>query len=150
MTAHCDAEALKTWLGSGRWDVIHFNWGLHDIKYMDDGKRQVSPEEYEKNLRELVKQMEATGAKLVWCNTTPVPEGDLKPKRVPADVQAYNRIAAKVMAEADVTTDDLYSFAADKLKEIQLPANVHFSDSGSAVLAGEVARVIEQALSTKK
>src|SRR5688572_21808238 len=21
---------LKQWLGDGKWDVIHFNWGLHD------------------------------------------------------------------------------------------------------------------------
>src|SRR5688572_30198710 len=23
---------VKTWLGVKKWDVIHFNWGLHDIK----------------------------------------------------------------------------------------------------------------------
>ena len=28
-------EKLKSWLGKGKWDVIHFNWGLHDLKYMD-------------------------------------------------------------------------------------------------------------------
>src|SRR5260221_7460827 len=22
---------LKAWLGDGKWDVIHFNWGLHDL-----------------------------------------------------------------------------------------------------------------------
>src|SRR5690349_10757201 len=22
---------LDTWLGTGKWDVIHFNWGLHDV-----------------------------------------------------------------------------------------------------------------------
>ena len=25
---------LDKWLGDGNWDVIHFNWGLHDLKYM--------------------------------------------------------------------------------------------------------------------
>ena len=24
---------LKDWLGTTRWDVIHFNWGLHDLCY---------------------------------------------------------------------------------------------------------------------
>src|SRR5262249_4795155 len=23
---------LDKWLGDGKWDVIHFNWGLHDLK----------------------------------------------------------------------------------------------------------------------
>ena len=25
---------IEEWLGDGKWDVIHFNWGLHDLKYM--------------------------------------------------------------------------------------------------------------------
>ena len=29
---------LKTWLGDGKWDVIHFNWGLHDLKYVPEGR----------------------------------------------------------------------------------------------------------------
>ena len=72
---------INGWLADGKWDVIHFNWGLHDLKRWKDGKLdpagpQVSTlEEYEKNLRELVKKMKATGAKLIWASTTPVPEG---------------------------------------------------------------------------
>ncbi|MGC3972626.1 MAG: SGNH/GDSL hydrolase family protein [Pirellulales bacterium] len=52
-------ESMKDWLGDGRWDVIHFNWGLHDLKFMPEGHRQVELEAYTKNLRELVKQMKA-------------------------------------------------------------------------------------------
>src|SRR5207247_1734668 len=33
-------------LGEGKWDVIHFNWGLHDIKIDKSGKHQVPIEEY--------------------------------------------------------------------------------------------------------
>src|SRR6516225_9420353 len=32
---------IDKWLGDGHWDVIHFNWGIHDLKFMPDGKRQV-------------------------------------------------------------------------------------------------------------
>src|SRR5262245_39864055 len=34
---------ITKWLGDGKWDVIHFNWGIHDLKIMPDGKRQVEP-----------------------------------------------------------------------------------------------------------
>ena len=27
---------LDQWIGSGHWDLIHFNFGLHDLKYIDD------------------------------------------------------------------------------------------------------------------
>ncbi|NCQ33155.1 MAG: SGNH/GDSL hydrolase family protein, partial [Armatimonadetes bacterium] len=89
-------ESLKRWLGDGKWDVIHFNWGLHDLRLDDAGKYQVPLDEYEKNLKELVKQLKATGAKLVWCSTTPVPE-KCTPPRKNADVIAYNAAAKKIM-----------------------------------------------------
>ena len=31
-------QGIDQWLGDGKWDVIHFNWGLHDLKRMKDGK----------------------------------------------------------------------------------------------------------------
>jgi hypothetical protein len=58
-------EQLSRWLGDTPWDIIHFNWGLHDLKIMEDGKLQVPPDEYEANLRELVRRMQATGARLI-------------------------------------------------------------------------------------
>jgi acyl-CoA thioesterase-1 len=137
---------LAKWLGTGKWDVIHFNWGLHDLRFMDTGKQQVLLDDYEKNMRELVKQLKATGAKLIWCATTPVPEGDLKPMRKNSDVIAYNAVAKKLMDEAGVAIDDLYAYALPKLKEIQLPVNVHFSPDGSKVLAKQVVACIEAAL----
>src|SRR5262245_39232334 len=33
---------LNSWLGSEKWAVIHFNWGLHDLKMDDAGKHQVA------------------------------------------------------------------------------------------------------------
>jgi acyl-CoA thioesterase-1 len=137
---------LSKWLGDGKWDVIHFNWGLHDLKYMPDGKRQVEPEAYEQNLRELVRQMKATGAKLIWCSTTPVPEGELNPKREFGDAPAYNLIAARVMRENGVMINDLYTWAQRDLARIQKPKDVHFTPEGSAYLARRVAESIRGAL----
>jgi len=140
-------DGIDQWLGDGKWDVIHFNWGLHDLKYIE-GKQQVPLAEYEKNLSKLVERLKETGAKLIWCATTPVPEG-VSPPRTDADVVAYNAVAAKIMKANGVATDDLYAFALPQLKEIQREANVHFSPEGSAVLAGQVAKSILEALNEK-
>ena len=75
---------IDAWLGDGEWDVIHFNFGLHDLKYMEDGTHQVPIDQYEANLRTLIDRMEETGATVIWCSTTPVPEGELTPKRLGA------------------------------------------------------------------
>ena len=150
---------LKSWLGDSKWDVIHFNWGLHDLKYMGpntaclaDPKsatshQQVPLPEYEKNLAELVKEMQATGAKLIWCSTTPVPEGSAG--RVAGDEKKYNEAATRVMESAKIPTDDLCTHAQAKLKEIQLPANVHYKPQGYRYLAEKVAASIKEQLSAK-
>jgi acyl-CoA thioesterase-1 len=133
---------IDAWLGKEKWDVIHFNFGLHDLKRLDDGKHQVPLEAYERYLRLIVQRMKKTGARLIWASTTPVPEGNVSPPRVPADVPMYNAAAARVMKDHGVPINDLYSFALSRLNELQRPVNVHFTDAGSAVLAAEVARAL--------
>jgi lysophospholipase L1-like esterase len=137
---------LDSWLGNGKWDVIHFNWGLHDLKLMPDGKHQVPIDQYEKNLRELVARLKKTGAKLIWAGTTPVPEGNLNPPRKDSDVVAYNAVARKIMEENQIAIDDLYAFARPRLDKIQLPVNVHFTAEGYRALAAQVATSILVAL----
>jgi acyl-CoA thioesterase-1 len=137
-------EQIDQWLGDGPWDVIHFNWGLHDLKKIE-GKHQVPIDQYEKNLRRLVARLKKTDARLIWCSTTPVPEG-CSPPRSNEDTLAYNAVAEKIMNEHDIAIDDLYCFALPRLKEIQREANVHFTPEGSAVLAKQVAASIEKAL----
>lgn len=147
---------IDAWLGEGKWDVIHFNWGLHDLKYMneqgklvgvDQGKQQVPIKEYAKNLDELVKRLKKTGATLIWRNTTPVPEG--AKGRLPADAVKYNEAAEKVMAKHKVQVHDLYSFAKEHEKEIQRNKDVHYTREGSKKLAEQVVGVIRAALDTE-
>ena len=67
---------IEAWIGKKKWDVIHFNWGLHDLKYMGPngenlfpkekgGKVQVDLSDYEQNLELLVRRLSKTGAKLI-------------------------------------------------------------------------------------
>ena len=63
-------KKIDSWLGDSHWDVIHFNWGLHDLKVTPDGGRQVPIDAYEKNLAALMQRLKATGAQLIWATTT--------------------------------------------------------------------------------
>lgn len=151
---------LDAWLATGgegkSWDVIHFNWGLHDLKYLGPNgenlqdpanpvnKQQVPPEEYRKNLQQLVDHLKKTGATLIWRNTTPVPEGARG--RVVGDSANYNAIAETIMKSSGIEIHDLYTFALERQDTIQKKADVHFYPEGSAALADDVVRVIEAAL----
>lgn len=137
---------IQKWLGDGKWDVIHFNWGIHDLKFMPDGKRQVEAADYEANLRSLVATLKATGAKLIWASTTPIPEGELNPQRKFGQVPEYNAIAAKVMTENGVTINDLNAWMTPRFEELHKPKDLHYTDAGSEYLARKVAEAITQAL----
>jgi lysophospholipase L1-like esterase len=137
---------IERWLGSSKWDVIHFNWGIHDLKFMPDGRRQVEPADYEANLRALVVRMKKSGAKLIWATTTPIPKGPLIPPREFGEVAEYNRIAEKVMKENNVRINDLNTWITPKLGEMQKPQDVHYHDSGSDYLAEKVVEEIQAAL----
>ena len=146
---------IDAWLGKSKWDLIHFNWGLHDLKYMGPngenlfpkekgGKPQVPIDAYEKNLDKLVTRLKKTSAKLIWRNTTPVPPGSKG--RYVGDSVKFNTAAARVMKKHGVPTHDLFTMSQKRMKEIMRPANVHYTPEGSKVLGKDVARVIMESL----
>ena len=137
---------LKEWVGTGKWDLIHFNCGLHDIVVTPAGDRQVSLADYERNLRELVAALRPVTKQMIWCSTTPTPGVDLTPQRHNEDVVAYNAAARRVMMEHGVPINDLYAFALPQVDTIRKPLNVHYTPKGNKVLARQVAQCIEQAL----
>jgi acyl-CoA thioesterase-1 len=100
-------EQIDSWLGAGRWDVIYFNFGLHDLKFLDakgtyivpspQDRPLASPEEYAANLRQIVDRLRRTGARLIFATTTPVPAGTIG--RVEGSELAYNAAATAVMRD---------------------------------------------------
>ena len=140
-------ERLDDWLGERRWKVIHANFGLHDLKIMDEmGSRQVPPREYRANLEAIHKRLASVADEVIWASTTPVPEGPVNPRREPSDVVRYNDLAAAVAASRGVVVNDLYTLVLPRLSELQQPVNVHFRPEGSEVLADAVAAAIVAAL----
>jgi len=149
-------EKLDAWLGSNKWDVIHFNWGLHDMKYIDaqtkmtavsKGKQWVPVEQYEPNLKTLVQRLKKTGAKLIWCSTTPVPDGVTG--RVPGDEVKYNAAALRVMQAEGIPIDDLHAVVGTPQNRTAMggrPKDVHYTDSGYKVLASEVVKALDKTL----
>jgi lysophospholipase L1-like esterase len=140
--------------------VIHFNWGLWDLCYRNPnvekqgnrdkvgGKISIPPADYEKNLEQLVTRLKATGAKLVWANTTHVPEGEAG--RFVGDDEKYNAIASRVMEKHGIATDDLYSLTKAFSGKFSTQAgDVHYTAAGYEKIAVQVAAEIEKLLPEK-
>ncbi len=142
-------------LAGPKWDIIHFNTGLHDLKRINrekDGRHDdptlppvFSLEQYRENIEAIVVRLKETGATLIFATTTPYPDG-VYPCRLPADAVRYNEAALEVMKKHDVAINDLYSASQPHLKEWQLEKNVHFNTVGKQKLAERVAESINAQL----
>jgi acyl-CoA thioesterase-1 len=149
-------KEIKRWIGDTKWDVIHFNFGLHDIKHVDPetGQNSNNPEhpqqadlkQYKKNLKEIVEVLKSTGAKLIFATTTPYPDKVDGPLRQQGMPEKYNQAAIKIMVKNGITINNLYVFMKPRMEELQRPNNVHFTEEGSKALARKVADRIREAL----
>lgn len=116
----------ELWLGNyeeeGRhWDVIQFNHGLHDLKQAYDkdsdtfGEYAVSKEVYKKSLEKEIAILKKTGAVLIWCATTPVPN-DIKSQyaRRKGAAKIFNDAALEVMKRhPEIIVNDLQGLVSE-------------------------------------
>lgn len=158
-TAH-GIEHLKDWLGTGKWDVIHFNWGIWDTHYLDTKTGQIvlgpnsatssdslrirhTLEEYRENLTKLVSILKTTNARLIWASSTPLMyrKGDRF-----EDIAKYNQVAESVMKEQGVEVNDCYHFTLPNVAKWQQQDQCHFNTLGNQELGKKVGDMILDAL----
>ncbi|MCZ2340437.1 MAG: SGNH/GDSL hydrolase family protein [Bacteroidales bacterium] len=130
-------KKLDVWLGDGNWDLIHFNFGIHD--------RATPLPEYSQRLEQLVQRMQKRSAKLAWATTTPIPDVPEK-KYTARSITDRNAVAAAIMRKYGVLVDDLFTAIMPKLAEFQLPQDVHFNGPGNEYLGQKVAEFIQAQL----
>ena len=132
---------IDAWLtdhpGGEKWDVIHFNFGIHD--------RGTPVADYTARLEQLVQRMKQTNAKVIWASTTPIPDNP-EQKQTAASIVERNAAAAEVMQKHGVAIDDLFGFITPRLAEAQLPKDVHFNAQGYDMLGQKVAESITDTL----
>lgn len=132
-------------------DIIHFNVGLHDLKYTLEGKldkvngKQVSnileyKEKLDKICAYLIKQHPK--AILIFATTTPVPED--AEGRYAGDSLTYNKAALEVLKKyPTIKINDLYAYTKPNFRKWGIKhGDVHFNKTGKQEQGKEVARVI--------
>jgi hypothetical protein len=128
---------LATFLAEARFDVVHFNIGMHGWEYSEDDYRRYLPE-----LLAAIRKG-APGAKLIWATTTPIRQ-DKAPGPSNDRILVRNRIAREFFEKQEIPIDDLHALMAN---HADLHSDdVHFNAQGSAMLAGQVASSIEKSL----
>jgi len=134
---------IKMVLGEYKFEVIHFNNGMHGWQH--------SEQEYEQAFATFLKtiQLYAPKAKLIWASTTPLKvspnlPADNQTQATDERIAARNAIAAKIVEAKGIPVDDLN---APMRGHPELHSdNVHFNDQGVTLQAAQVAARIEKQL----
>ena len=148
---------LDEWAVKEQPDVVHFNCGIHDTKRdQKTGKLNVPPEQYEANLREIVKRLRTeTKAKVIFALSTPLMDDRSEQywktrsyRLTNATLMEYNQIALRVMKELDVPVNDLPAAIGDskQLARLHDAGGIHFTAEGSQKLAAAVVSVVSKHL----
>lgn len=128
-------RALEFFLDEYDYKVIHFNNGLHSLKTPLD--------QWESGLRAAMKLIKekGKGAKIYWASSTPLKDPALTEK-----AKALNAVAAKVMAEEGVPTDDLFSLMDPLDRNENWSDTFHYKDAAKTIQAKAVASCVRDAL----
>jgi lysophospholipase L1-like esterase len=136
-------KEIELVLDQVKFDVIHFNNGMHGWQHTEA--------EYRKAFPELIKTIRthAPKAKLIWATTTPLRNGkdvtyDTKAEYSNERIAARNALAAEVVAAQEIPTVDLN--AAVRGRSELHSDNVHFNRQGSQILAAQVSSAVEKLL----
>ena len=126
-----------------KFSAIHFNNGLHGWGYTED--------QYRDGLLRTVAAVKehSGGAKFIWATTTPMRESsDLQKFSERTErVKVRNRLAAEIMKQHEVPTNDLFEFVKDHA-DWQSTDGVHFNANGNEGLAKQVAESVMKHLPT--
>jgi len=156
----------ELWLGNYHekglhWDIIQFNHGLHDLKQTYDpksdtfGAYSVPIEDYKKNLEKQIAILKKTGAQLIWCTTTPVPNHNKSQyaRRKGAEIE-HNAAALEVMqGHPEILINDLAKVVHESpvFDNWRKTIDVHFYKIEEQNALGEaVARAVKEALAKSK
>jgi hypothetical protein len=136
-------KEIELVLDGTRFDVIHFNNGMHGWQH--------SEAEYRKAFPKLIKTIHAHApkARLIWATTTPLRDGkgvtgDTKAEYSDERIAARNVIASEATAAQKIPTDDLN--AAVRGHPEFHSDNVHFGGQGSQILAVRVTAAVADLL----
>lgn len=124
-----------------RFAVIHFNNGLHGWAYTED--------RYRDGLLRLMDTFKehAREAKLIWAATTPIRNRDnLEQINERTErVKARNRIAAEIMKDRGIPTNDLYGLVEEH-PEFFSGDGVHYNGKGKETQGAAVAENVLKCL----
>ena len=132
-------------------EIIHFNAGLWDtaVLYPEDGCF-LPATEYVRNMHAILRELKATGAKIIFATTTPVSgekahlQGPMPPTHRNEDIARYNRAVLNAFEKEDIVVNDLWGAMHPEKEKYLSEDMIHPNEAGVKLLGGMVADAIKR------
>lgn len=131
---------IDEYLKKHNWDLVLFNFGLHDLLPIKEDKKRNDLISYKNNLNKIVSKLKKSNASLIWLTTTPVPNNTENPYRVANSQKEYNEVSKNVMRDHGIKVCDIEGFlnSSSKISIYLKPRDVHFTEEGSLFIAYKI------------
>jgi len=140
----------------GKFDVVHWNNGYWDMNVeapMTDAMHPI--DEYIHFLKRIIEEIRRNGAQIIFATTTPILKSGSTLDNTGTGMEIsynndwvvqYNNAAKKLMAEENITVDDLYSQMLKDKNYYKCEDMLHLTEEGYKICAEQAAKLIEDKL----
>ncbi len=149
-------QANQFFKNYGKFDVVHWNNGYWDMNVeapMTDAMHPV--DEYVHFLKRIISEIRRNGAEIIFATTTPILKSGCAMDNTGTGMEIsynndwvvkYNDAAKKLMAEQNITVDDLYAQMLKGKNYYKCEDMLHLTEEGYKICAEQAAKLIEEKL----
>lgn len=155
-TAYTLWQANQMFKNYGKFDVVHWNNGYWDMNVEAPMIDAMTPiDEYVHFLKRIIGEIRRNGAEIIFATTTPVLDkgSALDNTGIAMEISydndwviQYNTAAKKLMAEENITVNDLYELMHKGKNYYKCPDRLHLTDEGYRLCAKQAVQLIEEKL----
>ncbi len=149
-------QANQFFKNYGKFDVVHWNNGYWDMNVESPMVDAMHPvDEYVHFLKRIIKEIRRNGAEIIFATTTPILTSGTAIDNTGTGMEIsynndwvvkYNEAAKGLMAEQNVTVNDLYALMLKDENYFKCEDMLHLTEKGYKICAEQAARLIEEKL----
>ena len=143
-------DHFQEWVADQEPDLLHVNFGIHDVSLQPDGEHQILLPQYRLCLRRFITKVKELGkTRMIWATTTPLyapePEKPMAQWRIreQAEIKEYNSAALEIVKSEGLPINDLHDIIVrSDFTKCLTEDGCHMTEFGNEVLSDAVVKAI--------
>ena len=144
-------DYFQEWVADQEPDIVHVNFGIHDVTRLADGEHQILLPQYRLCLQRFIDRVKELGnTQMIWATTTPLYQPDPnKPMaqwgiQERAELKDYNDAALEIATGKGLAINDLHDVIfRNDFSKCLTEDGCHMTEFGNDLLSDAVVQAIE-------